>query len=74
MNQAYSKVIAERIGKNFTSLFPELQMSKMKITHRRVIGDGCIHLRILPISQSVLYQVLNAVRDGMFKRNCLMEK
>ena len=49
-------------------------MSKMKITHRRVIGDGCIHLRILPISQSVLYQVLNAVRDGMFKRNCLMEK
>ena len=49
-------------------------MSKMKITHRRVIGDGCNHLRILAISQSVLYQVLNAVRDGMFKRNSLMEK
>ena len=26
------------------------------------------------ISQSVFYQVLNAISDGVFKRKCLMEK
>ena len=47
---------------------------KIKITQRRVIGDGCIWEEILLMKarwviQSVFYQVLNAVTDGMFKEN-----
>ena len=55
-------------------------MTKMKITHHRVIGNGCIHLGIgtcvqcQSISQSVFYQVLNAVIDGAFKRKCLKDR
>ena len=41
-------------------------MTKIKITHHRVMGNGCVHLWIglLAVSQSVFYQVLNAVSDG----------
>ena len=41
-------------------------MTKIKITHHRVMGNGCVHLLIglLAVSQSVFYQVLNAVSDG----------
>ena len=50
----------------------------MKMTHHRVIRDGCIHLLILAVSQSVtqsvFYQVLIAVSDAVFKGNCLTEK
>ena len=45
-------------------------MTKMKITHHRVIGDGCI----LAESFSVLSSFKYAVSDSVFKRESLMEK
>ena len=47
---------------------------KIKMTHRRAVGNGCIWEKIslmntCCVSQSVFYQVLNAVSDGAFKRN-----
>ena len=40
----------------------------MKITHHKFVGDGCIWegislMNACRVSQSVLYQVLNAVSD-----------
>ena len=51
----------------------------MIITHHRVIGDGCIWggislMNDCRVSQSVFYQVLNAVSEVVFKRKCLIEK
>ena len=48
---------------------------KIKITHR-VVGDGCIWegislMNACWVSQSVFYEVLNAVSDDVFKRKCL---
>ena len=47
---------------------------KIKITQRRVIGDGCIWEEISLtkarwVIQSMFYQALNAATDGMFKEN-----
>ena len=44
---------------------------KIKITHHRVIGDGCIWevislMKADCVTQSVFYQVLNAISDGVF--------
>ena len=47
---------------------------KIKITRHGVTEDGCIWEGISPmnpcwVSQSVFYQVWNAVSDGVFKGN-----
>ena len=53
---------------------------KIKITHHRVKGDGCIREGILLmnancVSQSMFYKVLNqSVMERLIKRICLMEK
>ena len=63
--------------KSYSYLGPELYVSiscwkykwqKMKITHHKFVGDGCIGegislMNACRVSQSVLYQVLNAVSD-----------
>ena len=51
----------------------------MKITHHRVIEDeyiweGISLTNTCCVIQSVFYQVLNALRYGVFKSKCLMEK
>ena len=43
----------------------------MKITRHKLVGDGCIWegislINACLVSQSVFYQVLNAVSDGVF--------
>ena len=60
------------------TLFPVESTNNIKINiiHHRVIGDGCIcqgisHMNTCWVSQSVFYQFLNVVSDGVFKRKCL---
>ena len=65
--------IYSELGK---TLFPVECTSniKVKVTHRRIIGDGCIWEEISlvngccaeSVSQSVFFHVLNAVADSLF--------
>ena len=73
-NILQKQVIFPIQGQNFISVLPGESTNdiEIKITHHRVIGNGCIWEIIsltnaCRLSQQLLYQVLNAVSDVLKK-------
>ena len=77
VNLCESNILETKVPSGLAwTLFPVESTSKVKIkiTHHRVIGDGCIWegislINACWVSQSVFYQVLQAVSDDVFKEN-----
>ena len=75
VNLCKSKIIKTQVNQAELYFLLKAQIAKTKISHHRVVGDesiweGILFVNACSVSQSLFYQVLNAVSDNVF----MMEK